>query len=50
MDYDLSRTLAILAVFEVDALHVPQGQAAIVEATWPEWCRASIAAPADWAL
>jgi hypothetical protein len=45
VDYDLSRTLAIIAVFEVNALHVPQGQAAaIVEATWPEWCRASIAA------
>ena len=45
VEYDLSRTLAILAVFEVNALHVPQGQAAaIVEATWPEWCRASIAA------
>lgn len=49
--YDLSRTLAILAVFEVNALHVPQGQAAaIVEATWPEWCRASIAAACELGL
>lgn len=49
--YDLSRTLAILAVFEVNALHVPQGQAAaIVEATWPEWCRASITAACELGL
>lgn len=42
--YDLPRTLAIGAVFELNRLLVPQGQAAaIVERTWPEWCRAAIA-------
>ena len=43
--YDLPRTLAIAAVFELNRMLVPQGQAvAIVEQTWPEWCRAAIAA------
>lgn len=46
--YDLSRIIAILAVFELNSLHVPQGHAAaIVEATWPEWCRACIAAACE---
>ena len=43
--YDLPRTLAIASVFELNRMLVPQGQAvAIVEQTWPEWCRAAIAA------
>ena len=46
--YDLPRTLAIAAVFELNRMLVPQGQAiAIVERTWPEWCRAAIAAAVD---
>lgn len=46
--YDLPRVIAILAVFELNALYVPQGHAvSLVESTWPEWCRAAIAAAAD---
>lgn len=43
--YDLRRTLAIAAVFEINNLYVPQGSAAsMVEASWPECCRALLAA------
>lgn len=46
--YDLNRSLAIAAAFELNALGLPQGTAAaIVEASWPEWCRAFLAAAVE---
>ena len=49
--YDLRRVLAIAAAFELNRLYVPQGQAAqLVEAAWPEWCRAAIAAAVELGL
>lgn len=38
--YGLSRILALAAVFDLNRLYVPQGQAvAMVEEAWPEWSR-----------
>jgi hypothetical protein len=49
--YDLPRIIALLAVFELNALYIPQGHAGyLVEATWPEWCRASIVAASELGL
>lgn len=45
--YDLRRVVAIAAVFELNNLYIPQGHAIdLVQATWPEWSRATIAAAA----
>ena len=49
--YDILRLLAVVAVFELNNAYVPQGNAAaIVQATWPEWCRALIAASWEFEL
>lgn len=46
--YDLPRILALAAVFDLNRLYVPQGHAVeIVQSTWPEWCRAYLAAAVD---
>lgn len=46
--YDLPRAIAIAAVFELNALLLPQGQAvALVQRAWPEVCRAAIAAAVE---
>lgn len=43
--YDLPHLLAVTAVFELNNAYIAQGHAAaIVQGTWPEWCRALIAA------
>lgn len=43
--YDLTRTLAISAIYEVNALSIPQGYAVdIVVANWPEIARACLTA------
>ena len=48
IQYDLRRILAITMSFEINGIYVPQGHAmSIVEATWPEWCRAVIVAASD---
>lgn len=42
--YDLPRSLAIMATFELNGLLFPQGQSVwMVERAWPEFCRAAIA-------
>lgn len=49
--YNLRRVLAIAAVFQLNNLYVAQGHAAsIVEAAWPELCRALLVAANDCAL
>ena len=49
--YDLSRAIAVTAVFELNSLYVPQGAAVeMVERAWPEWCRAFVAAAVDLGL
>lgn len=49
--YDLSRSIALATVFELNSLWLPQGSAvSIVERAWPEICRAAICAAADLGL
>ena len=48
VSYDLTRVLAICAIYEVNALSIPQGHAVdIVVANWPEIARACLTAWQD---
>lgn len=49
--YDLSRSIALATVFELNSLWLPQGSAvSMVERAWPEICRAAICAASDLGL